>query len=171
MTYPTFNRAVGGDGFEAAKVTAVAAFAQRIDRGTGAGIIANGHIFLGSNGNVGEIGHIQVDPLGSQRQHAGIALIQQMTYPTFNRAVGGDGFEAAKVTAPGPVSSPTGIFFSAATVTSVRLATFRSIRWATARWDSPDSADDVPDFQSRRWRRWFRGSQSYRSGVPDAANL
>lgn len=36
----------------------------RIHRGTGAGIIVNGQIFLGSNGNVGEIGHIQVDPLG-----------------------------------------------------------------------------------------------------------
>ncbi|KAB8313012.1 ROK family transcriptional regulator [Erwinia endophytica] len=42
----------------------------RVHRGTGAGIIANGHIFLGSNGNVGEIGHIQVDPLG-ERCHCG----------------------------------------------------------------------------------------------------
>ncbi len=42
----------------------------RLHRGTGAGIIANGHIFLGSNGNVGEIGHIQVDPLG-ERCHCG----------------------------------------------------------------------------------------------------
>lgn len=38
----------------------------RIHRGTGAGIIVNGNIFLGSNGNVGEIGHIQVDPLGER---------------------------------------------------------------------------------------------------------
>ncbi|MFU9136233.1 DNA-binding transcriptional regulator NagC [Erwinia tasmaniensis] len=38
----------------------------RVHRGTGAGIIANGHIFLGSNGNVGELGHIQVDPLGER---------------------------------------------------------------------------------------------------------
>jgi len=38
----------------------------RIHRGTGAGIIVNGQIFLGSNGNVGEIGHIQVDPLGER---------------------------------------------------------------------------------------------------------
>lgn len=38
----------------------------RLHRGTGAGIIANGQIFLGSNGNVGEIGHIQVDPLGER---------------------------------------------------------------------------------------------------------
>ncbi len=36
----------------------------RLHRGTGAGILVNGKIFLGSNGNVGEIGHIQVDPLG-----------------------------------------------------------------------------------------------------------
>lgn len=36
----------------------------RIHRGTGAGIIINGNIFLGCHGNVGEIGHIQVDPLG-----------------------------------------------------------------------------------------------------------
>lgn len=42
----------------------------RVHRGTGAGIIANGHIFLGNNGNVGEIGHIQVDPLGA-RCHCG----------------------------------------------------------------------------------------------------
>jgi N-acetylglucosamine repressor len=42
----------------------------RVHRGTGAGIITNGHIFLGSNGNVGEIGHIQVDPLG-ERCHCG----------------------------------------------------------------------------------------------------
>ncbi|KOC89437.1 DNA-binding transcriptional regulator NagC [Winslowiella iniecta] len=42
----------------------------RLHRGTGAGIITNGHIFLGSNGNVGEIGHIQVDPLG-ERCHCG----------------------------------------------------------------------------------------------------
>lgn len=42
----------------------------RVHRGTGAGIIANGQIFLGSNGNVGEIGHIQVDPLG-ERCHCG----------------------------------------------------------------------------------------------------
>ncbi|YCH31693.1 ROK family protein [Erwinia sp. D4-22] len=42
----------------------------RLHRGTGAGIITNGHIFLGNNGNVGEIGHIQVDPLG-ERCHCG----------------------------------------------------------------------------------------------------
>ncbi|WP_380184400.1 N-acetylglucosamine repressor [Kalamiella sp. sgz302252] len=42
----------------------------RVHRGTGAGIIANGHIFLGSNGNVGELGHIQIDPLG-ERCHCG----------------------------------------------------------------------------------------------------
>ena len=36
----------------------------RVHRGTGAGIISNGRIFIGRNGNVGEIGHIQVDPLG-----------------------------------------------------------------------------------------------------------
>lgn len=42
----------------------------RLHRGTGAGIITNGQVFLGSNGNVGEIGHIQVDPLG-ERCHCG----------------------------------------------------------------------------------------------------
>ncbi|MGV3344883.1 ROK family protein [Enterobacteriaceae bacterium LUAb1] len=42
----------------------------RVHRGTGAGIITNGKIFLSSNGNVGEIGHIQVDPLG-ERCHCG----------------------------------------------------------------------------------------------------
>ena len=38
----------------------------RLHRGTGAGIIVNSQIFLGSNGNVGEIGHIQIDPLGDR---------------------------------------------------------------------------------------------------------
>ncbi|CNE00673.1 putative N-acetylglucosamine regulatory protein [Yersinia nurmii] len=38
----------------------------RLHRGTGAGIIVNSQIFLGSNGNVGEIGHIQIDPLGER---------------------------------------------------------------------------------------------------------
>lgn len=42
----------------------------RLHRGTGAGILINGQIFLGSNGNVGEMGHIQVDPLG-ERCHCG----------------------------------------------------------------------------------------------------
>jgi N-acetylglucosamine repressor len=42
----------------------------RLHRGTGAGIIVNGQVFLGSNGNVGEIGHIQIDPLG-ERCHCG----------------------------------------------------------------------------------------------------
>ncbi|WP_226569152.1 DNA-binding transcriptional regulator NagC [Mangrovibacter yixingensis] len=42
----------------------------RVHRGTGAGIISNGQIFIGRNGNVGEIGHIQVDPLG-ERCHCG----------------------------------------------------------------------------------------------------
>ncbi|GAA5646473.1 MULTISPECIES: DNA-binding transcriptional regulator NagC [Vibrio] len=39
-----------------------------VHRGTGAGIIVNGQVFLGSNHNVGEIGHIQIDPLGEQCQ-------------------------------------------------------------------------------------------------------
>lgn len=39
-----------------------------VHRGTGAGIIVNGQVFLGSNRNVGEIGHIQIDPLGEQCQ-------------------------------------------------------------------------------------------------------
>ena len=33
-----------------------------VHRGTGAGIIVNGQVFLGFNRNVGEIGHIQIDP-------------------------------------------------------------------------------------------------------------
>jgi len=41
-----------------------------LHRGTGAGIIVNGQFFLGNNGNVGEIGHIQIDPLG-ERCHCG----------------------------------------------------------------------------------------------------
>ncbi|MZI93403.1 ROK family protein [Vibrio sp. CAIM 722] len=39
-----------------------------VHRGTGAGIIVNGQVFLGHNRNVGEIGHIQVDPLGERCQ-------------------------------------------------------------------------------------------------------
>ncbi|AKJ41883.1 Making large colonies protein [Pragia fontium] len=38
----------------------------RVHRGTGAGFIINGQIFLGKNRNVGEIGHIQIDPLGER---------------------------------------------------------------------------------------------------------
>lgn len=37
-----------------------------VHRGAGAGIIVNGQVFLGSNYNVGEIGHIQIDPIGEQ---------------------------------------------------------------------------------------------------------
>ncbi len=39
-----------------------------VHRGTGAGIIVNGQVFLGVNRNVGEIGHIQIDPLGDKCQ-------------------------------------------------------------------------------------------------------
>ncbi|MBE4573597.1 transcriptional regulator [Vibrio navarrensis] len=39
-----------------------------VHRGTGSGIIVNGQVFLGFNRNVGEIGHIQIDPLGEQCQ-------------------------------------------------------------------------------------------------------
>ncbi|MGY3569052.1 DNA-binding transcriptional regulator NagC [Vibrio paucivorans] len=39
-----------------------------VHRGTGSGIIVNGQVFLGYNRNVGEIGHIQIDPLGEQCQ-------------------------------------------------------------------------------------------------------
>jgi N-acetylglucosamine repressor len=39
-----------------------------VGRGTGAGMLVNGEIFLGYNRNVGEIGHIQIDPLGAQCQ-------------------------------------------------------------------------------------------------------
>lgn len=38
----------------------------RVHRGTGAGFIINGQIFLGKNCNVGELGHIQIDPLGER---------------------------------------------------------------------------------------------------------
>ncbi len=37
-----------------------------IHHGTGAGIISNGQLLLGKNRNVGEIGHIQIDPFGDQ---------------------------------------------------------------------------------------------------------
>nr|WP_086940813.1 ROK family protein [Thaumasiovibrio occultus] len=39
-----------------------------VHNGTGAGIIVNGQVFLGHNRNVGEIGHIQIDPLGDRCQ-------------------------------------------------------------------------------------------------------
>lgn len=39
-----------------------------VHHGTGAGIIVNGQVFLGTNRNVGEIGHIQIDPLGDKCQ-------------------------------------------------------------------------------------------------------
>ncbi|WP_413482010.1 DNA-binding transcriptional regulator NagC [Morganella psychrotolerans] len=42
----------------------------RIHRGTGAGIILNHQILLNRRGNLGEIGHIQIDPLG-ERCHCG----------------------------------------------------------------------------------------------------
>lgn len=38
----------------------------RLHRGVGAGIIVNSKIFLTNNGNLGEIGHIQIDPLGER---------------------------------------------------------------------------------------------------------
>ncbi|BDH46677.1 N-acetylglucosamine repressor [Salmonella enterica subsp. enterica serovar Choleraesuis] len=42
----------------------------RVHRGTGAGILSSGQLFTGRSGNVAEIGHIQVDPLG-ERCHCG----------------------------------------------------------------------------------------------------
>ncbi|USD64562.1 ROK family protein [Vibrio sp. SCSIO 43136] len=39
-----------------------------VHNGTGSGIIVNGQVFLGFNRNVGEIGHIQIDPLGDKCQ-------------------------------------------------------------------------------------------------------
>lgn len=42
----------------------------RLHRGTGSGIITNGQVFLSSNGNPGEIGHIQVEAFG-ERCHCG----------------------------------------------------------------------------------------------------
>lgn len=42
----------------------------RIHRGAGAGIIINNQILLNRRGNLGEIGHIQIDPLGG-RCHCG----------------------------------------------------------------------------------------------------
>lgn len=41
-----------------------------VHQGTGSGIITKGQVFLGQNRNVGEIGHIQVEPLG-KRCHCG----------------------------------------------------------------------------------------------------
>ena len=48
----------------------------RVHRGTGAGIISNGRIFIGRNGNVGEIGHILSlihisEPTRQERCHCG----------------------------------------------------------------------------------------------------
>ncbi|MEX0445803.1 ROK family protein [Xenorhabdus sp. SGI246] len=42
----------------------------RVHRGTGAGVIVNNNILLNKRGNLGEIGHIQIEPLG-ERCHCG----------------------------------------------------------------------------------------------------
>ncbi|MBC8944294.1 MULTISPECIES: DNA-binding transcriptional regulator NagC [Xenorhabdus] len=42
----------------------------RVHRGTGAGVIINNNILLNKRGNLGEIGHIQIEPLG-ERCHCG----------------------------------------------------------------------------------------------------
>lgn len=47
-----------------------------IHHGTGAGIIVNGQMFLGSSFNVGEIGHIQMDPLGKRCQCGNIGCLE-----------------------------------------------------------------------------------------------
>ncbi len=48
-------------------------------RGTGAGIIVNGQVFLGSNRNVGEIGHVQIDPLGDKCQCGNFGCLETVT--------------------------------------------------------------------------------------------
>ncbi len=51
----------------------------RMHNGTGAGIIVGGQVFLGTNRNVGEIGHIQVDPLGEQCQCGNFGCLETIT--------------------------------------------------------------------------------------------
>lgn len=50
-----------------------------VHQGTSAGIIVNGQVFLSSNHNVGEIGHIQIDPLGSQCQCGNLGCLETVT--------------------------------------------------------------------------------------------
>ncbi|MCQ6493148.1 ROK family protein, partial [Vibrio parahaemolyticus] len=45
-------------------------------RGTGAVIIVNGQVFLGFNRNVGEIVHIQIDPLVEKCQCGNIGCLE-----------------------------------------------------------------------------------------------
>lgn len=49
-----------------------------IHNGTGAGIIVNGRVFLGHKRNVGEIGHIQIDPLGAQCQCGNFGCLETL---------------------------------------------------------------------------------------------
>lgn len=49
-----------------------------VHNGTGAGIIVNGKVFLGYNRNVGEIGHIQIDPLGTQCQCGNFGCLETL---------------------------------------------------------------------------------------------
>lgn len=54
-----------------------------VHRGTGSGIIVNGQVFLGHNRNVGEIGHIQIDPLGELCQCGNFGCLETVaTTPT-----------------------------------------------------------------------------------------
>lgn len=46
----------------------------RIHRGAGAGVIITNKILLNQRGNLGEIGHIQIDPLG-ERCHCGNLVV------------------------------------------------------------------------------------------------
>ena len=48
----------------------------------GPGFISNGRIFIGRNGNVGEIGHIQVEPLGERCHCGNFRLPWKLSLPT-----------------------------------------------------------------------------------------
>lgn len=48
----------------------------RVHHGVASGIISQGEIFLGANNHVGELGHIQVDPLGDRCQCGNLGCLE-----------------------------------------------------------------------------------------------
>ncbi|MDO6764169.1 ROK family protein [Agarivorans sp. 1_MG-2023] len=53
-----------------------------VHSGTGAGIIVNGQVFMSQNRDVGEIGHIQVDPLGDKCQCGNVGCLETIVSNT-----------------------------------------------------------------------------------------
>lgn len=51
----------------------------RLHCGISAGIVVNSQVFLGNNGNVGEIGHIQIDPIGERCYCGNFGCLETVT--------------------------------------------------------------------------------------------